>query len=323
MYIEHSPRALAVGLALLAVGLPCVSTAQAGDALVLPESTAEQLPMLRCHVVIGQEAVHVDGVQVLSLDAVQDEDGVELLAVPGDLKRGQLVTPLYERLQEKREQAKLQQDGWRSLAVLTQRPELDPGGELLLSIDADTPFSVVREVLYTAGQAQYGSFRLVTHNPWQDAQRTVTVDLPAIGPPRAVDLDLDARPPLMLSIGVTDGGLDIRGADMVLDPDAKDYEGDRPPTVPCLGEGVCEGVDDYDWMELTRLLGLIKQEYPDALQVIVVPERDIPYEVIVRVLDCARWHPLVPMDADHDAWEHWQAAREQLFPWPVVAGGVE
>jgi hypothetical protein len=315
-------RTLGVGSVLPALGLFCIGTVQAFEGLVLPESTAERLPVLRCHVLIGQQRIAVDGVHLLVLDPVSDDDGVEQMAVPDDQKRGQLIMPLYDLLLEKREYEKARQDGWRSLAVLTQRPDLVPDGELLISVDVDTPFSVVREVLYTAGQAQYGSFRLVTHNPWQDALRTIEVDLPAIGPhPDAYEREYG----LNLTIVVTAQGLDVIGVDGVLvHYGVVDASGpERPLALPCSSGELCVDIDDYDWVEFARVLGIIKDEYPDDPQYIVVPDGDVPYEVIVRVLDIARWSPHVPMDADTDEWEQWRVLRQPLFPWPIVAGGMK
>ncbi len=293
--------------------------ALAGDPLVLAESTAEQPPVLRCHLVLNREAIVVDGVQVLTLEERRQDGGATVLAVPDGDKRGQLIAPLYDRLLDRREQEVLDQAAWRSLAVLTQREELARDGELLVSVDVDTPFSVLREALYTAGQARYGSFLFVTHNPWLDALGAIEVTLPAIGPPRGVDIDGE-RLPLTLSVVVDDQGIDILGADRVLEPAGAIEPDDEGPALPCAG--ACAGVDDYDWAGLSRMLGLIKDEFPDNLTVIVLPESQVPFEVVVRVLDTARWAPHLPLDAEHEDWEHWRGLRRWLFPWAVLAGGA-
>ncbi len=298
-----------------------LSLAQAGDATVLPESTAEIPPVLRCHVEVGPDAITVDGVHLLALTTAEGEGGEAVTAIPEAARKHHMIVPLYDRLFAVREREKVEQPAWSSLAILTQLPELEHDGELLLSIDADTPFSVVRDVLYTAGQAQFGSFLFLTDNPWEDALRTIEVGLPFIGSPRTVDFDID-RPPLNLSIMVDDEGLFIAGADSVIDPEGESWvEGERRPTIPCA-EGGCATVDDYDWPELARLLGLIKDEYPYELELIVVPASDVPYEVIVRLMDTARWAPHLPIDAERDAWEAWKGERTLAFPWPVIAGGA-
>ena len=317
-----SPRPLFLCAGLLGLGISSASLAQVASSVTLPKSTAEEPPALRVHLVVSVDDILVDGVSVLSLEQIPLEDGGTELGVPDDEKRGQMITRLYDRLLDKMEQEKFLYDAQETLAVLTQRKDVVHQGELLLSIDQDAPFRVVREVMYTAGQAQWGTFLLVTHNPWLDDTRTIEISLPAIGPPRP--FDAEEVPPLNLSIAVTDRGLDVMGADAVLEPDgALDWGAEEPqPMVPCLSGEVCTGLDDYDWAELSRLLGQVKDEYPDDLRVIVVPESDIPYEVIVRVLDYARWAPHLPMDAEQGAWEYWKSVRHELFPQSILAGGA-
>ncbi len=135
--------------------------------------------------------------------------------------------------------------------------------------------------------------------------------LPAIGQPQTEPPDPDEKPPLQLSLGLTGKGIYIMGADTVIYPDGKpDFaEGEeRPPTLPCLSGGVCQNVSDYDWKALREKLNLIKDEYPDDANVILVPDHDTQYEIIVSAMDTAREDP------DDDS--------RKLFPYVVVAGGV-
>ena len=114
--------------------------------------------------------------------------------------------------------------------------------------------------------------------------------LPAIGQPQQVEQDPDDKPPLMLSLMITNEGIIVAGADAVLFPEGAPElaEGeDRPPTIPCPGSS-CDELESYDFEELTRILGQIKDEYPDDENVILVPESRIPYEIIVQVMDHSR-----------------------------------
>ncbi|MBN2800126.1 MAG: biopolymer transporter ExbD [Deltaproteobacteria bacterium] len=122
----------------------------------LPVSTSLAAPKLAVNVMVSQKEIVVDGVGVLLLTRHNDEkSGEEVAAVPADEKHGQLISKLYERLLEKAEQAK-------DLASRTgNREEFEFKGEILLQCDKNLPFSVVREVMYTAGQAQFGNFRFV------------------------------------------------------------------------------------------------------------------------------------------------------------------
>ncbi len=142
--------------------------------------------------------------------------------------------------------------------------------------------------------------------------------LPAIGQPQQVEQDPDDKPPLMLSLMITNKGITVAGADAVLFPEGAPElaEGEeRPPTLPCPGNQ-CDGVDAYVELmpELTRTLGMIKDEYPDDENVILVPESRIPYEVIVKVMDHSR------EDADS---KEADGSFRTLFPYVVIAGGAE
>jgi len=67
-----------------------------------------------------------------------------------------VITKLYDRLLEKAEAAK-------ALGEQTGSSEHQFKGEILLQVDKEMPFSVVRTVMYTAGQAQFGKFKFVVY----------------------------------------------------------------------------------------------------------------------------------------------------------------
>ena len=144
--------------------------------------------------------------------------------------------------------------------------------------------------------------------------------LPAIGPPQPQEEEPE-KPPLNLSLAVTGMGITVLGADAVLNPEgagapAAPVEGEaaeRPPTVPCKSGGPCAGIDDYDWEELTRILGLIKDEYPDDENVILVPDSRVRYEILVKAMDSSR----------EDKKNSGPDGRARtLFPFVVIAGGA-
>ncbi len=139
--------------------------------------------------------------------------------------------------------------------------------------------------------------------------------LPAIGPASTEPPDPNEKPPLQLSLAVTGKGIIVSGADMVLYPDGRPAfaEGEeRPPTIPCKN-GTCNSVEDYDWAELTAKLNLIKDEYPDNQNVILVPDNSIKYELVVRTMDAAREDPA----------RKTEAGPRELFPFVVIAGGAK
>jgi biopolymer transport protein ExbD len=126
--------------------------------LQLPFSSAEKDPELAVNLVVARDQIVVDGVSVIRLTKIPDEahPGQELIAIPEDEKRGQVVTKLYDRLLEKAEAAKAigEQSGSEAHAFK---------GRILIQCDKGLPFSVLREVMYTAGQAQFGEFKFVVY----------------------------------------------------------------------------------------------------------------------------------------------------------------
>ncbi|MCB9761541.1 MAG: biopolymer transporter ExbD [Alphaproteobacteria bacterium] len=134
-----------------------ISVAASSD-LELPVSTTQKKPELAVNLVVAKSRIVVDGVEVLSLTTKPDEDnpGQALIAVPEDEKKGQMITKLYDRLLEKAEQAK-------ALGEASGSSEHEFKGQILLQCDKTLPFAVIREVMYTAGQAQFGEFRFVVY----------------------------------------------------------------------------------------------------------------------------------------------------------------
>jgi biopolymer transport protein ExbD len=128
------------------------------DNLQLPTSSAEKAPEMSVNLVVEKGQLVVDGVPVLSLTQVPDEEnpGQDTIAVPEDELRGQTITKLYDRLLEKAEAAK-------KLGESSGNPDLAFKGRILLQVDKDMPFSVLRTVMYTAGQAQFGEFKFVVY----------------------------------------------------------------------------------------------------------------------------------------------------------------
>ncbi len=130
----------------------------ASDDLLLPTSTASKAPELAVNLVVAKNQIVVDGVPVLNLTVIPDDDnpGVELPAIPDDEKRGQNITKLYDRLLEKAEAAK-------ALGEQSGSTDFEFKGRILLQVDKSMPFSVLREVMYTAGQAQFGEFKFIVY----------------------------------------------------------------------------------------------------------------------------------------------------------------
>jgi biopolymer transport protein ExbD len=115
------------------------------DDLRLPTSSAQQAPELAVNTVVSQTGILVDGVKVVDVAGG---------AVGEEYKRGMLISPLFDTLKEKADEAK---------AIAETRATITFSGRILLQCDKDIPFALVREVMYTAGQAQFAEFKFVVY----------------------------------------------------------------------------------------------------------------------------------------------------------------
>jgi hypothetical protein len=147
----------------------------------------------------------------------------------------------------------------------------------------------------------------------------IDTTLPAMSTAPATTDDKPDKPPLSLSMALTNTGIRLIGADNYLYPAGAPPAGDAgsaPPTVPCKSQGKCRGIDDYDWGDLRRKLTMIKDaaqnEERDSDNVILVPESSIRYEIIVKAMDTSRDNPDIK-DGEK---------AKKLFPNVVIAGGA-
>ncbi|MGC6491439.1 MAG: ExbD/TolR family protein [Myxococcota bacterium] len=125
------------------------------DDLQLPVSSALKAPKLAVNVVISQRDLLVDGEPVLTLEERIDEaSGNPYVAIPEADMRGPLISKLHERLTQKADTSKRQGES-------AGDDTFDFQGEVLLQCDKRLPFNVIRQVMFTAGQAQFGKFRFV------------------------------------------------------------------------------------------------------------------------------------------------------------------
>jgi biopolymer transport protein ExbD len=133
-----------------------VSVAPSDD-LTLPFSSAQKAPEVAVNLVLEQNRILVDGVQVVLLESVTDEEtGKTAPAIIAADMQGQTIGELYEVLYEKAEQAE-------ALGKRSKNPDLDFKGRILLQVDREMPYAVLRSVMYTAGQAKVGEFKFVVY----------------------------------------------------------------------------------------------------------------------------------------------------------------
>lgn len=132
------------------------ATVAANSDLQLPLSSADAAVEVAVNVVVTRDQILVDGVAVTPLQAVPDElrPGYTVLDVPQDARQGAYIEPLLSALTEKARVA-------RSLAEQTGREEHEFKGKVLLQCDRALPYSLVRDVMITAGRAEFREFKFV------------------------------------------------------------------------------------------------------------------------------------------------------------------
>ncbi|MEE2829545.1 MAG: biopolymer transporter ExbD [Myxococcota bacterium] len=115
------------------------------DNLLLPVSSSKRPPELAVNAVVSKVAITVEGVEVVKVTGNEVQD---------QYKRGTLISPLFDILKAEADEAKANAE--KTNGKFT--------GRLLLQVDRDIPFSLVREVMYTAGQAQFAEFKFVVYS---------------------------------------------------------------------------------------------------------------------------------------------------------------
>jgi hypothetical protein len=170
----------------------------------LPISVSHTTPSIGPTVQVRGDQLLIDGSPILHL-----EGGL----VAASDRRGHLVSRLHDRLLDKRSQM-------RDLEAKTEKP--GQGAEMVFQLPPDTPFALVRMLMYTGGQAQFSRFTFQTYDPavrWpaigpepvagRHPRFGVTVTLPEIGPPDA------SRTPEMFAethVSFTSSSVEIHGA---------------------------------------------------------------------------------------------------------------
>lgn len=151
--------------------------------------------------------------------------------------------------------------------------------------------------------------------------------LPAIGPPVPVEEEPEEKP-LNLSVMITDEGFTVSGNHPELENEGGGDEGEeKGTTIECLTPGCSFNSENagetaetaYDVGQLRQLLGRIKDDKPEEKNVILVPEGDLPYEVLVMAMDATREDP----DGAGQSGVDDGCNGRCLFPFVVIAGGVQ
>ena len=112
--------------------------------------------------------------------------------------------------------------------------------------------------------------------------------------------DQEEKKQLNLTVGITYKGLFIAGVGGVLGQAEEEESAPKGPTIPLLlTDPVCRDavaknlpppVTCYDCARLTREMLKIKDQFPQETKIIIYAQPDVPYEVLIQVMDSTRDH---------------------------------
>ena len=70
---------------------------------------------------------------------------------------------------------------------------------------------------------------------------------------------------------------------------------------------------DYDWDKLVKNLKKVKKSYPHHYSIILLPDNEVKYEIIVKLMDLSR---------EYSETKNGKVVKEPMFPNPVLAWSV-
>ena len=117
------------------------------EELQIPTSTSEVEASQALGIVISQSEVVVEGKRVLAL-----RNGKVDPSLKQGGGNGWLITPLFNTLKQHRDRLKM---------IAAKNPQRAFRGEVRLIADKRTPFRTLGEVIYSLGQAEFGSLRFI------------------------------------------------------------------------------------------------------------------------------------------------------------------
>jgi biopolymer transport protein ExbD len=125
------------------------------DQLKLPYSTNKAPPLLTVSVVVQKDSILVDGAEVASVISETNPNlsNVRTYAVPKDEKTGLSINRLFDELNDKKEVSKVLESKTKG--------QIKFEGKMVLQFDQNIPYSLIREVLFTAGKAEFFDFQFV------------------------------------------------------------------------------------------------------------------------------------------------------------------
>lgn len=271
---------LAALLALSPAAASDLLLAHPGVDLAISDST--QPDELAVRVVVGDGRISVDGSPVLSLGAGQRVAEAD--------RKGALIRPLFDVLQRKAD----------DLKAMSQQFGLDFDGLILIALARDVPYDTVMEVMYTAGQAQFGDLRFQVSGPTPTGGGEAAVYVIPCQMPR---IHFDDK-------GVQDWEAYVAIVRNEAGQTVVQQVTPRPMLSRATGEDLPDPVDHVlphlgpspDLGGIETLMARAKSTCSVCEQVIIQPQATDSWQTVVQLLDATR-----------------ESGGDALFPRPVLA----
>ncbi len=130
------------------------------------------------------------------------------------------------------------------------------------------------------------------------------------------------KPKLNLTVFITNEGFILAGYGGVLQVNNGETEGEEnaaPESKRFKIEKVAaedkngKKAMDYDWDKLAKNLKKVKKSYPDHYSIIILPDNDVKYDTIIKLMDISR---------EYAETKNGKEVKKPMFPNPVLAWSV-
>ncbi len=143
----------------------------------------------------------------------------------------------------------------------------------------------------------------------------INVSAPKIGgaPSQSDPANKPKKKPLNLTVQVSKKGLTVMTQNQKL-PEGCNLADLRTPGAKKFPTIKKSETNKHNYKELTRCLVKIKKAFPDERRLIIMADPEIPYHVIIQLMDSSRESP--------DAKSFTKQEQSNLFPEVVISAGV-
>lgn len=125
------------------------------------------------------------------------------------------------------------------------------------------------------------------------------------------------KPKLNLTVFVTNDGLLLAGYGGVLEVQGETPAGQSEPASNRFKidmKEVAGGAKEYDWDAFRDNLKKVKEAFPQHYSIIILPDNEVKYSVIIKLMDVSREYVTKKDDGTTE--------RQWLFPTPILAWSV-